>query len=204
MIVIVDFGVGNIAALINMYDHLGIECTSSDRPETVASAEKLILPGVGSFDSAIRNLHSRGLVAALDQAVIGRRVPILGVCLGMQLFARKSEEGVLPGLGWIDAEVVRLVAPSDGSIKVPHIGWSEVHAESPSTLFPDVASMERFYFVHSYYMKCSHARDVTAVVSFGGDVCCAVSVGNVYGVQFHPEKSHRFGMRLLRSFALEA
>jgi imidazole glycerol-phosphate synthase subunit HisH len=200
MIVVVDYGVGNIGALLNMFEYIGVDAVSSADPEVVLTAAKIVLPGVGAFDKAMSRLRSQGLVEPLGDA-LKRGTPILGVCLGMQLLARRSAEGSEPGLGWIAADVRRIDPPSDAGLKVPHIGWSEVRPTRRSALFDPASDGERFYFDHSYYVACDHPDDVTAVIDYGGELCCALSAGNVSGVQFHPEKSHRFGMRLLRAFA---
>ena len=202
MITIVDYGVGNIGALVNMFDYLGIEAQASGEDRVIAAATSLVLPGIGAFDKAMRTLRERGLVAPLEQAVRERGVPVLGVCLGMQMLARKSDEGVEAGLGWDAADVRRIVAPAGSSLKVPHIGWMETRPARPSALFSTASNNERFYFDHSYHVVCDHEGDVSAVIDYGGELCCAVEVGHVFGVQFHPEKSHRFGMRLLRAFAV--
>lgn len=200
-ITIVDYGVGNIASLVNMLEYIGVDSVVAGDPAGIAAARSLILPGVGAFDAAMGELHARGLIAPLDEAVLGRRVPVLGVCLGMQILGRGSEEGQARGLGWIDAVAMRLRPPPDSGLKVPHVGWSEVVVSRPSALFPEGGATERFYFVHSYALQCADSAAVAATVSHGGEVCCAVANGNVFGVQFHPEKSHKFGMRLLSSYA---
>lgn len=199
VITVVDYGVGNIGALLNMFDYLGIEARASGDFREIATADKLVLPGVGAFDRAMSALRARGLVSALEETVLNRRCPVLGVCLGMQLLARRSEEGSEAGLGWIDADVRRIRPPAGSSLKVPHIGWMEVRPVGAGALFG--VSGERYYFDHSYFVSCDSAEDVVAVIDYGSELCCAVSSRNVHGVQFHPEKSHRFGMRLLRSFA---
>jgi glutamine amidotransferase len=199
VITVVDYGVGNIGALLNMFEHLGIEARASGDSREIATADKLVLPGVGAFDRAMSALRRRGLVSALEETVLNRRCPVLGVCLGMQLLARRSEEGSEPGLGWIEADVLRIRPPAGSDLKVPHIGWMEVHPVGTGALFG--IKSERFYFDHSYFVSCDRADDVVAVIDYGSELCCAVSFRNVHGVQFHPEKSHRFGMRLLRSFA---
>ena len=204
MIVIVDYDVGNIGALLNMFEYLGVDAEASRDPGVLSTAQKIVLPGVGAFDKAMSRLRGHGLLDPLTEAVIGRRVPVLGVCLGMQLLTRGSEEGNEPGLGWVDADVRRIKVPIGSTLKVPHIGWTDVRPTRRSVLFEMSADAERFYFDHSYYVTCDHDRDVAAVIDYGTELCCALSVGNVSGVQFHPEKSHRFGMRLLKAFASHA
>lgn len=201
MITIVDYGVGNIAAVLNMFDYLGVEARATGDSAEIAAARKLVLPGVGAFDKAMRTLRERGLIGALNHAVLERRAPVLGVCLGMQLLARRSEEGVEAGLGWLDADVRRIRTDGDHRIKVPHIGWSEIETTGNSSLFPRGDAPERFYFVHSFHAVCDRAEDVAARIDYGGPLVCAVVRGNIHGAQFHPEKSHRFGMRLLRDYA---
>lgn len=203
-ITVVDYGVGNIGALLNMFDYLGIDAQASGDAAVLAKADKLVLPGVGAFDKAMSTLRARRLVEPLNEAVLVRRRPVLGVCLGMQLLARRSEEGAEPGLGWVAADVRRIVLDEGSTLKVPHIGWGEVTPKHHSALFdpPDpVQPVERFYFDHGYHVCCDRPGDVAAVIDYGSELCCAVSTGHIHGVQFHPEKSHRFGMRLLRAFA---
>lgn len=201
MITIVDYGVGNIQALLNMLDHLGVEAQASAAPDAIATAEKLILPGVGAFDKAMMALNAGGLIPALEYAALQQRVPVLGICLGMQLLARHSAEGTLAGLGWIAADVRRIEVPHGSELKVPHMGWGEIEPIRLSPLFLLTGALERFYFVHGYHVVCEDPSDVLATVNYGQRLCCAVNRGNVWGVQFHPEKSHRFGMRLLSAFA---
>jgi glutamine amidotransferase len=201
VITIVDYGVGNIAALLNMFDYLGVEARASADPREILSARKLLLPGVGAFDKAMRELRSRGLIGALHEAVLEKHTPILGVCLGMQLLALNSAEGNEPGLGWIPGNVRRIAPPAGSGLKVPHIGWSDVVPTGSSVLFPIAVARERFYFVHSFHFSCEDARHVAATIDYGGELVCSVSRGNIHGVQFHPEKSHRFGMRALASYA---
>ena len=201
IITVVDYGVGNIGALLNMFDYLGIDAQASGDATVLAKADKLVLPGVGAFDKAMSTLRARRLVEPLNEAVLERRRPVLGVCLGMQLLARSSEEGSEPGLGWAKADVRRIVLEAGSPLKVPHIGWAEVAPLRRSALFDPAEPTERFYFDHSYHVCCDQPDDVAAVIDYGRELCCAVSAGHIHGVQFHPEKSHRFGMRLLRAFA---
>lgn len=201
MIVIVDYGVGNIGALVNMLDYLGIACKASSAPDRIASAERLLLPGVGHFDKAMTELNRRELVGPLNAAVVDRRAPVLGICLGMQLLGRGSEEGVEAGLGWIAADARRIPAPAHSGLKVPHMGWGEIDVARPSQLFPATSTGERYYFAHSYHVICDHPEDTVATVEYGSSLACAIRSGNVHGAQFHPEKSHRFGMRVLKAFA---
>ena len=200
MITVVDYGVGNIGAILNMLDYLGIDAQASGEPGVLERADQLILPGVGAFDKAMSTLRSRQLIDPLNRAVLERKVPLMGVCLGMQLLARGSEEGNEAGLGWINADVHRIRLPEGSPLKVPHIGWMEVQPMRPSALFEPGLAAERFYFDHSYHVICDRQENVSAVIDYGMPLCCAVQAGNVSGVQFHPEKSHRFGMRLLRAF----
>jgi glutamine amidotransferase len=197
---IVDYGVGNIGALLNMFDYLGFEAHAVEDAASILAAERLVLPGIGAFDKAVQTLRDRNLIEPLDEAVRRRLTPVLGVCLGMQLLARSSAEGQLPGLGWIAADVRRIELPAGCRLKVPHIGWSDVKPAGAHSLFLTTQpgeEPERFYFDHSYHMVCDDSTDVAATIDYGGSLCCAVERGNVTGMQFHPEKSHRFGMRLL-------
>lgn len=207
MISIVDYGVGNIGALVNMFDHLGIEAEAVGGVPAILAAQRLVLPGIGAFDKAMQTLQDRRLIEPLQEAVLGRRTPVLGVCLGLQLLARGSEEGRLPGLGWIAADVRRIVVPEGSRLKVPHIGWADVCPVDGGSLFATVPAgeePERFYFDHSYHMVCDDPADRAATIEYGRTLCCAVQRGHIAGVQFHPEKSHRFGMRLLSAWASSA
>jgi len=199
VITIVDYGVGNIASLVNMFEHVGAETRLSAEPEAIARAPRLLLPGVGSFAHAMGVLRARGLDTAL-RAAAGNGAALLGVCLGMQLLARHSEEGDAEGLGLIAADVRRIVPTTDG-VKVPNMGWREVTPAGDNWLLPRGDETERFYFAHSYHMVCDDTADVAGTVDYDGVKTVAVAHGNVFGAQFHPEKSHRFGMRLLSDFA---
>lgn len=202
MITIVDYGLGNLGSVENMLRHLGIATKRSDDPEVVREAEKLLLPGVGAFDRGMRNLRNAGLIEALIDAVRRRGVPLLGICLGMQLLMERSQEGEESGLGWIPGSVRRFVFPPGTSqLKVPHMGWNTVRALRESPLLAQLPQASRFYFVHAFHVETECPEDVILEASYGIDFAAGIARDNVYGVQFHPEKSHRFGMRLLESFA---
>ena len=198
MITILDCGMGNVAAVANMVRRIGGEATLSADPEQVRSARRLILPGVGAFDAGVAALRERGLDAAIAEAV-GQGAELLGICLGMQLLFESSEEGSQPGLALVPGTVRRLRAAEHG-LRVPHMGWDQVRPTRASRLFAADGAEQRFYFVHSFYPECRDQGDVAAVATYGHDFACAVARGSVLGVQFHPEKSHRFGMALLRRF----
>ncbi len=200
MIVIVDYRMGNLGSIANMLKRIGASAEVSSDPGRIAAAEKLILPGVGSFDNGMNNLEELGLVDVLAESALKRKVPVLGICLGMQLMTSRSEEGVLPGLGWIGASTVRF-RPADPRLKVPHMGWNVIAQRKDSPLLAGMEGEQRFYFVHSYHVVCEEAADVLATTFYGEDFVSAFERDNVRGVQFHPEKSHKFGMRLLKNFA---
>jgi imidazole glycerol-phosphate synthase subunit HisH len=203
MIVIVDSGVSNVRSVANMLRRGGIVGVEVSRdPARIAAADRIILPGVGAFDAGMRALRELGLRTVLDRRVMEDGIPVLGICLGMQLLAERSEEGVEPGLGWIQGDNVKFSFPDTGSSpKVPHMGWNVLRSERPSPLFDHLDDEARFYFVHSYHLRCRRAEDILATATYGEPFVAAVRRGNVYGVQFHPEKSHRFGMALLQRFA---
>lgn len=201
MISIVAYGAGNISSIANMLRHVGVDSRVVETPEEIASAEKLVLPGVGHFDYGMSRLRERGLAVALDDAVLRRRVPCLGVCLGMQLMCRGSDEGAAPGLGWIKADVRRFDIPADSDLKVPHMGWNSVVLRRDDGIVPRDDHRQRFYFVHSYRVVCEDQDDVVATCTHGNEFVAAFSRDNIHGVQFHPEKSHRYGMALMRRFA---
>jgi glutamine amidotransferase len=202
MIVIVDYGVGNLASIGNMFRRIGAPAVISGDPTVIASASKLILPGVGAFDYAMRKLRRGRLLAALEHRALRDRVPTLGLCLGAQLLSRGSEEGTESGLGWIEAETVRFDAVrANGPLSVPHMCWSNVTAAREHPLLRADEQPVRFYFAHSYHLHCEDPDLVIGTAFHGYEFSAAVARGNVMGVQFHPEKSHFFGMRLLQNFS---
>jgi glutamine amidotransferase len=201
MIAIVDYGLGNPASVRNMLRKAGHTAEVTADHEEVRRATRLILPGVGAFDHGMQNLADRGLIEVMNDAVLGRKVPMLGICLGLQLMSRRSEEGVLPGLGWLAADTVRFAFPPEASgLRVPHMGWNTVARTADTFLSDGMVPDARFYFVHSYHVRCDDRADVALTAAYGGDVVAAAVKGNIAGTQFHPEKSHKFGLALLRSF----
>jgi imidazole glycerol-phosphate synthase subunit HisH len=200
LIVIVDHGMGNLGSVHNMLRKLGAEATRSADPEAVRTADKLVLAGIGAFDGAASRLAELGLVDSLNEAVLERRAPVLGVCLGMQLMARTSEEGIEPGLGWLDADVRRFGHDPEHLLPVPHMGWEEVAPTRPSPLFEGTETDLRFYFSHAYHLVCNDPADVAATATYGYEFPAAVHRANILGTQFHPEKSHVFGLEVYRRF----
>ncbi len=203
MIGVIDYGMGNLGSIMNMLKKVGAEAILTSNPADVEKAEKLILPGVGAFDSGMKNLGDSGLITVLNHKVIEQKTPVLGVCLGMQLLTKRSEEGRLAGLGWIDAETVKFKFDSVQSLKnkIPHMGWNTVEIFQKSQLFDDMYPEPRFYFLHSYYVRCHDAGNVLTRTIHGYSFVSSIIKGNIAGVQFHPEKSHKFGMKLLSNFA---
>lgn len=198
MIVIVDIGMGNLGSIINMLKKIKIEAKISSDPEEIAGSDKLIFPGVGAFDNAMQSLHSHGLIDVLNRKVLEEKTPILGICLGMQMFCKGSEEGKMDGLGWIEAETVRFRISSN-ELKVPHMGWNTIQVKGDPGIFKGIED-PRFYFVHSYHLVCKNEEDVLATTHHGYDFASAVHRGNIWGTQFHPEKSHRYGMNVFSNF----
>lgn len=199
MIAIVDYGMGNLGSIQNMFKRIGAAARVTGDPAVLADARKILLPGVGAFDSAMQRIADAGLREVLDRKALQERVPTLGICLGMQLLTRGSEEGQLPGLGWIAASTKRF--PAIAGLKVPHMGWNLVTPTQPSPLTDGLPAESRFYFVHSYYVQVDDPADSLLRTHYGIEFDAAVAHGNIYGAQFHPEKSHKFGMKLLANFA---
>lgn len=199
MIVVVDYGMGNVGSIVNMVRRAGGEAMITGDPELIEKADKLVLPGVGAFDQGMRALEETNLLEPLRQAVGICGVPILGICLGMQLMMDRSEEGSLPGLGLVPGDVRRFPV-GDKLPRVPHMGWNRIAVKKACSLFDGEDHDRRFYFVHSYYVSCSDPDDVLATTVHGLEFVSAFNRRNLFGVQFHPEKSHRFGMELFRRF----
>jgi glutamine amidotransferase len=199
MIVIVDYGVGNLRSVESMLNKAGHAARISSNPDEIVAADKIILPGVGKFDHGMNMIHESKLLDALNQFALVEKKPTLGICLGAQLLGKGSEEGLLAGLGWIDLYCRRL--PSTPGLRVPHMGWNQLEMKKPSTLLPSDQSAARYYFVHSYYLDCEHREDVLATSRHGIEFACAVQRDNITGLQFHPEKSLRHGLAVVRAFA---
>jgi glutamine amidotransferase len=202
MIAILSYGLGNIKAFANIYKELNVPYVIAEDRQALAKADRIILPGVGAFDHAMQRLKASGLAETLEEAVIGHRKPVLGVCVGMQMLARSSEEGNELGLGWVDGEVKKISFPLDAPRGVlPHMGWSTISAKADEPLLAGLDDELGFYFLHSYRFGCDNAAEVIARADYAAPFDCAVRRGNIYGVQFHPEKSHHNGVRLLKNFA---
>lgn len=193
-----NLSIGNFASVLRMVEKVGGSARLVTEPRDLENASKIVLAGVGAFDNGMRSLREGGWLDPLNAAVRAG-TPVLGICLGMQLMCGESEEGRLPGLGWIDARVKRFAQPPGSSLKVPHMGWNAVTVAKPNPLIEQNGE-QRFYFVHSYYAECSEPGDVLATARHGVAFTAAIGRGHIYGVQFHPEKSHRFGMAVIRNF----
>ncbi len=201
MIVIIDYQMGNSGSIRNMLAKMGVESVISSNGSDIERAEKLILPGVGAFDNGMKNITKTDLISVLSNKVIEEKTPLLGICLGMQLLTQKSEEGNLPGLGWFDAETVRFnFDKAQNKFKIPHMGWNYIMPIKENPLCKNLPKRFRFYFVHSYHVICNKAQDVLSTTDYGYEFVSAIQKENVFGVQFHPEKSHKFGMQLLKNF----
>jgi glutamine amidotransferase len=200
MISVLDYGACNVGSVIRMIERAGGSAKRISSPDEVLVAKKLLIPGVGAFDYGMEKLVSRDLVPALNTVAREAGIPVLGICLGMQLMCRSSEEGVLPGLGWIDAEVRHFTVSKAVGLRVPHMGWNTLRVIRENPLVSSDAEEKRFYFVHSYKVACNDPADPIALTQYGEDFVAAFQRKNIFGVQFHPEKSHRFGMELVRRF----
>lgn len=202
IVTIVDYGMGNLGSITNMFKKIGVKTVVARHPEQIRNANKILLPGVGAFDSAVRKIKENKLDEALNEKV-AEGVPLLGICLGMQLLTRGSEEGCEKGFGWIDAETLSFRKHVSSGVKVPHMGWNVVKKNSDSILLNDFETFDdlRFYFVHSYFVRCQHVENTVLRTMYCVDFDSMIQKDNVWGVQFHPEKSHKFGLKLFENFS---
>lgn len=204
MVVIVNYGMGNLGSIKNMLSKIGVQSVITSIPDEIYKADKLILPGVGSFDSGMRNLTELGIKEVLNQLVLIEKVPILGVCLGVQLMTKNSEEGVLDGLGWFDVKTIKFKTELlTEKLLLPNIGWRDVQLNKPTNLFKNMYEDPRFYFVHTYHLIANNSSDVSMSAHYGYDYAVGLEHENILGVQFHPEKSHKYGIKLYENFVNE-
>ena len=200
MVAVINYGMGNTGSIVNMLHRIGEEAVVTDKRNELEEADKIILPGVGAFDHGIQNLREKDLVDVIRRVTLEKKIPFLGICLGMQLLGNKSEEGQEEGLGLIPFTNVRFRFEEPTLLKIPHMGWDIVNFQQKDRILEGLEEMQRFYFVHSYYLKAEDPSIVAASVEHGVQIHAAVEKGNLFGCQFHPEKSHRFGMKLLENF----
>jgi glutamine amidotransferase len=201
MIAIIDYGMGNLGSIYNMLKKIGQESIITNDHKIISKVDKKILPGVGAFDTAVENLERLGLISLLNKIVIEGEKPILGICLGMQLFSKSSEEGTLPGLGWVNAETIRFRFNAENvNLRIPHMGWNRVTPKQDHPIFKEMPVDSRFYFVHSYHVYCNDESNILATAEYGITFNAAIIHKNIIGTQFHPEKSHKFGIKILKNF----
>lgn len=200
MIAVINYGMGNTGSILNMLKKIGVEAITTDKIEDIQKADKIILPGVGTFDNGMSNLHDLGLVEAIKTEILEKKKPFLGICLGMQLLGRSSEEGQMEGLNVIPFESKKFSFDSSLNLKIPHMGWNIVKFNMNDPLFTDIKGTQRYYFVHSYHAVCDLTENSLISCDYGYEFTAAVKKDNIYGVQFHPEKSHKFGMKLMENF----
>lgn len=202
MIVLIDYGLGNLNSFLNVFKRVNIDARLAKNSSDLDGATKLILPGVGAFDHAMEKLNGSGMRDKLDKLVLEEKIPVVGICVGMQILGKASEEGKLSGLGWIDGDVEKFDERTiQYKTKLPHMGWNDVNVKRENPLFSKLGNDALFYFLHSYYFKCNNQDDILATADYGVEFSCVINSGNIYGVQFHPEKSHHYGEQLLYNFA---
>lgn len=202
MIHLIDYGVGNIQAFLNTFKRLGIDAKRVSTPEELCGATHLILPGVGAFDHAMNLFNNSGLRSKVEEMVLIEKIPVLGICVGMQMLAAESDEGNMPGLNWIPGRVRSFSSNKDlKELPLPHMGWNDVNISVNHPLLKDFADNLKFYFLHSYYFECDNAEHAIATANYGFDFDCIIASRNVFGIQCHPEKSHSYGVQLLKNFS---
>ncbi|MBI5323742.1 MAG: imidazole glycerol phosphate synthase subunit HisH [Ignavibacteriae bacterium] len=201
MVVILDYGIGNLGSIQNMLKRINVESMISSEEKVIDFAERLIIPGIGAFDNGMRKLNEFGLIPVLEKKAIKDKIPVLGICLGMQLFTESSEEGVSSGLGWIKGRTVKFKFDGENNkLKIPQMGWNTIEIKKPGALLDDLPGEKKFYFVHSFHVVTEAEPDSHCTTNYGYDFTSMFQYGNLYGVQFHPEKSHKYGMKLLKNF----
>jgi len=201
MVVIVDYGMGNLGSIQNMLKRIGVESMISSEEKVIDSAQRLIIPGIGAFDNGMRKLSEFGLIQVLNKKAMLDKIPILGICLGMQLMTESSEEGISKGLGWLKGKTIKFKFDGENKkLKIPHMGWNTIEIKKTCPLFEDLPEEKRFYFVHSYHVELDAEPDSLSTTNYGYDFTSMFQYDNLYGVQFHPEKSHKYGMKLLKNF----
>ena len=201
MIVILNYGVGNLGSVQNMLKKAGFESELASDIATVKNAQKVILPGIGAFDHCMQKFNASGLRPMVEQKIMQDKVPLLGICVGLQMLMENSEEGTEPGLGWIAGKTVKFKKDGLGDLKIPHMGWTDVKRSKDSALINNLGDQPRFYFVHSYHVSPDHPEDELLSAHYGYDFTAAINRDNIFGVQFHPEKSHKYGMKILENFS---
>lgn len=201
MITIVDYGLGNLGSVFNMFKKIGVKSEVTSDLEKIAKAEKILLPGVGAFDTAMKKIHATNLLPILNKKALEEKVPVLGICLGMQLLTNSSEEGKLPGLGWIRGKTIAFNGCIPTGLRIPHMGWNIVRFSGDNAMSKNFNEEARFYFVHSYFVKVDDERNSMMKTSYGVEFDSGICKDNIFGAQFHPEKSHKFGMQLFSNFA---
>jgi imidazole glycerol-phosphate synthase subunit HisH len=200
MIAIIDYGCGNLGSIKNMIRKIGGDAVITSDLNEIKKAGKIILPGVGSFDTGMNNLKKSGFIEVLNEKAFKEKIPVLGICLGMQLMTKGSEEGTESGLGWFDAQTIKFAFEKGSINKIPNMGWKHVIQKKSSIYFGDMFEEPRFYFVHSYYVQSNNKEDILTTTTYGNEYVSAFERDNLCGVQFHPEKSHKYGMKLLSNF----
>lgn len=201
MIIIVDYGMGNLGSVLNMFKKVGAEAKISSDLDEISKAKKILLPGVGAFDTAMQRINETGMLQILNQKALIEKIPIMGICLGMQLLTNGSEEGILPGLGWIEGETLSFKNRIEEKLKIPHMGWNIVDICQQNNITNNFKDEVKFYFVHSYFVKVNDRINSMMTTSYGLTFDSAIVKDNIFGAQFHPEKSHKFGMNLFQNFA---